>query len=169
MRFIFYFCLPFFMLGTVGPVFANPRFETMLDDLLEGSVAQITTERLAAQLNTDSQQPTVLDARSEKEYAVSHLSGARRIGFRDFSLDRLAGLDKSTPIVVYCSVGKRSEMIGEKLLAAGFSSVHNLRGGIFQWANDGRPLIDANGITKTVHSYNRKWGQWLEAQVPSVQ
>jgi len=168
MRLNIYPLLPLFVIGLSMPVFAKPKFEVMLDDLLDGSVPQISTDVLAAELKTGKQPPTLLDARADKEYVVSHISGARRIGFGDFSLDRLAGLDRDAPLIVYCSVGKRSELIGEKLLAAGFSNVRNLRGGIFQWANDGRPLVNANGATKTVHSYNRKWGQWLEARVPSV-
>ncbi len=168
MRLITYLLLPLFVIGLSMPVFANPQFENMLDELLERSVPQITTDALAAELKTSKKPPTLLDTRPEEEYAVSHLNGARRLGFRDFTLDRLAGIDKDAPLIVYCSVGKRSELIGDKLLAAGFTNVRNLRGGIFQWANDGRPLVDAKGATKAVHHYDRKWGQWLDAKVPTV-
>lgn len=168
MKFTIFPLLPLFIIGVSMPVFANPKFEAMLDDLLDGSVPQISTDVLAAELKTGKQPPVLLDTRPEEEYAVSHISGARRVGFSDFSLDRLAGFDKSAPLIVYCSVGKRSELIGGKLLAAGFTNVRNLRGGLFQWANDGRPLVNSGGATQTVHSYNRKWSQWLDTRVPSV-
>ena len=163
-----YLTLAIFAIGLNVPAFANPQFEVMLDELLEGSVPQITTVSLAAELNAAKQRPILLDTRPEEEYAVSHLAGALRIGFGDFSLDRLTDLDKTSPVIVYCSVGKRSELIGEKLLAAGFTNVRNLRGGIFQWANQGRSLVDADGATRKVHSYNRRWAKWLNAEVPSV-
>ena len=65
-------------------------------------------------------------------------------------------------IVVYCSIGYRSEKIGKKIKNLGFSRVYNLYGGIFEWSNRAYPLID-NQKKKTikVHGYNQDWGKWL--------
>ncbi|NNE91505.1 MAG: rhodanese-like domain-containing protein [Verrucomicrobiales bacterium] len=152
------------------PVFAGDAdFEAMLDDLLEGTVPQISAAELSTKLKGEkSKRPVLLDARADDEFNISHLAGAKLVGFRDFSVDRLAELKRDQPVVVYCSVGKRSELIGEKLREAGFTDVKNLRGGIFQWANEKRGLVDSNGPTKTVHSYNRKWGKWLKEGVKKV-
>jgi len=141
---------------------ADPEFESMLDGLLDGTVPQISTEALAA----DIENVILLDSRSRDEYDTSHLKGARWVGFRKFDIDELEELDRDTSIVVYCSVGKRSELVGEKLKKAGFENVKNLRGGIFQWANESRPIIDADGPTRNVHPYDRKWGHWLAPHVP---
>jgi predicted sulfurtransferase len=66
-------------------------------------------------------------------------------------------------VVVYCSVGYRSERVGEHLLAMGFKDVKNLYGGIFEWVNNGQAIVDRNGkFTNQVHTYNKSWSKWLE-------
>jgi 3-mercaptopyruvate sulfurtransferase SseA len=70
--------------------------------------------------------------------------------------------DLSTPIVVYCSLGVRSENISEKLNAAGFTDVRNLYGGIFEWKNKHNPVFDSEEIeTEKVHTYSKNWSKWL--------
>ena len=72
-------------------------------------------------------------------------------------------IPKDAILVVYCSVGYRSEKIGEKLKALGFSKVYNLYGGIFEWSNRGYPLVDQKEQPTTkVHAFNKDWGRWLE-------
>jgi hypothetical protein len=64
--------------------------------------------------------------------------------------------------VVYCTVGVRSEKVGEKLKAAGYQNVRNLYGSIFEWVNQGNPVVDNQGKpTQQVHAYSRVWGVWL--------
>jgi rhodanese-related sulfurtransferase len=103
-----------------------------------------------------------LDARAPAEFAVSRIPGARHVGYERFDLASVAGLPREQPLVVYCSVGYRSEKVAEQLKAAGFSRVYNLYGGIFEWANEGKPLVDSQGApTQRVHGYSRSWGIWL--------
>ncbi|MFQ5334631.1 MAG: rhodanese-like domain-containing protein, partial [Flavobacteriales bacterium] len=64
-------------------------------------------------------------------------------------------------VIVYCSVGYRSEKIAEKLAGMGFGQVFNLYGGIFEWVNRGYPVYDEHGQTDNVHAYNHNWGLWL--------
>lgn len=115
-------------------------------------------------------QPIILDARSEAEYAVSHLKKAEHIDPYHPDLEVFAGISKDTPIVVYCSVGYRSAGIAERLEQAGFSQVYNLEGSIFQWANVGRPVCKNDHPTMLVHPYNALWGRLLKspyrAQLP---
>ncbi len=104
----------------------------------------------------------ILDAREENEFKVSHIEGAKHIGYDKFSIKALDEVDKERAIVVYCSIGYRSEKIGEKLQEAGFKNVYNLYGSIFEWANQGLPLVDDKGEkTNKVHTYNRKWSKWV--------
>jgi len=93
---------------------------------------------------------------------VSALQNALHVGFKNFSLKRLDTIGKSTQIVVYCSVGYRSERIAYKLHQAGYTNISNLYGGIFEWVNQGHPVYDSNGQTKRVHAFNKLWGQWLQ-------
>ena len=101
-----------------------------------------------------------LDAREKKEFNVSHIKNAIWVGYDDF--DRLKAIAKDKRIVVYCSVGYRSEKIAEKLIKNGYQDVSNLYGSIFEWVNQGKLVYDSNGKeTKKVHAYNKNWGQWL--------
>ncbi|NQX92358.1 MAG: rhodanese-like domain-containing protein, partial [Flavobacteriales bacterium] len=91
-----------------------------------------------------------LDAREQKEYDVSHIEDAICVGYDTFDMASVANLDKSKPIVVYCSIGYRSNEVAAKLEEAGFENVYNLYGGIFQWTNDGREVYYADGQTNDV-------------------
>ncbi|MEZ4686912.1 MAG: rhodanese-like domain-containing protein [Bacteroidia bacterium] len=87
-----------------------------------------------------------LDTRPETEFGVSHIPGARRIGYMPREAHVLEGLDKDQPIVVYCTVGWRSSKVGAWLMTLGFTRVYNLYGGIIVWANAGGQLHDPKGI-----------------------
>jgi rhodanese-related sulfurtransferase len=119
----------------------------------------------------------ILDVREEAEYAVSRLVGARRVApnsdAAQFVRD-IAAEAKGKTIVFYCSVGKRSSTLASKsaagLAEAGVAGVHNLRGGIFRWSNEGRPLekgpASSPGKSSNsgveVHPYNNRWGQMID-------
>ena len=104
----------------------------------------------------------VLDAREVEEFEISHLPGATYAGYDHFNIEDLADLDREMPIVVYCSIGYRSERIGEILQDAGFEKVFNLYGSIFEWANRGYRLDDPSGQrTKKLHTYNKAWSRWV--------
>jgi len=105
----------------------------------------------------------VLDARERSEYDVSHLPHARWVGYDDFDLQRVANISKTDTIIVYCSIGYRSERVGEKLKKAGYSNVYNLYGGIFQWKNtNGVVLNPHNDTTQRVHCYSKSWSRFLQ-------
>ncbi len=133
-------------------------FRLMLKTLLQHSVPEIGVQATAR----DSAAFVFLDAREPSEFEVSHLQGAIPVGYDHFDLKKLPALDKKCRIVVYCSVGYRSEKVAEKLIAAGYKNVSNLYGGIFEWVNQGLPVFNQSGKTKRVHAYDRTWGVWLE-------
>ena len=130
----------------------------MLSTLLSHSVPEMSVE------GVDDLAPTVfLDAREENEFTVSRIEGARWVGYDDFDLSRVEDIPKDTEILVYCSVGYRSEKVCEQLREAGFSNIHNLYGGIFEWKNQGRDVVDEEGeVTQRVHAYSKSWGVWLK-------
>lgn len=105
----------------------------------------------------------LLDSRSEEEYKVSHISGATFVDYSSFKPKQLKQLNVNDTIVVYCSVGYRSERVGEQLQKAGFKHVYNLYGGIFNWKNKGGTVVNAqNQPTEQVHTYNFNWSKFLE-------
>lgn len=135
---------------------------TLLNRLIQQkfpAVRSLSTAELAQWLAAPVQ-PILLDAREEAEFAVSHLKSARRIDPKHPDWQPLTKF-KTTPIVVYCSVGYRSARVAEQLQQAGFSQVLNLKGSIFQWANEGRSLFRQGQPTQQVHPYNSLWGLLL--------
>ena len=128
------------------------------------TVKQITTADFAEWiLNTVQPQPIVLDARSQAEYAVSHLKTAEHIDSTALDLSAMLKISKDTPIVVYCSIGYRSAKLAQQLQRQGFTSIFNLSGGIFQWANEGRAIFKDDHPTQLVHPYDANWGKLLKA------
>lgn len=138
-----------------------PAYATLLKTMYKGTVPLVTGEELVA-LQHVQPKVVLLDARSPAEYNVSHLPGARFVDYDSFRPETLADVPREQPVVVYCSVGVRSERVGEQLKAQGYTNVRNLYGGIFQWVNEARPVVNTQGqITERVHPYSALWGAWL--------
>ena len=105
----------------------------------------------------------IFDAREFSEYNVSHIESAKYIGFKEFSKKdfELLAPNKNATIIVYCSVGIRSEKIGKKLQRMGYTNVKNLYGGIFEWKNNEFPIVDStNTETENIHVYSKRWSKW---------
>jgi rhodanese-related sulfurtransferase len=137
----------------------DPKFDREVARWLDFSVPAIDVDSLRKVRDG----VLVLDAREPKEYAVSHIPGAMHIGYDAFQASALDSLDRNIPVVVYCSIGYRSEKIAKKLQKQGFSQVSNLYGSIFEWANRGYPLETGQGEgTKKLHTYSRLWSRWVK-------
>ncbi|MCB0464970.1 MAG: rhodanese-like domain-containing protein [Aequorivita sp.] len=150
---------------------ANGFAQKKLDDLLQKhntqSIPYISVEELRMFQMNDI--VTILDAREPEEFRICHIESAINIGFNNFSAEeeQIQKLNKNIPVVVYCSLGIRSEEIGEKLKKAGFTHVKNLYGGIFEWKNTGYPVIDSTGKeTENVHTFSKHWSNYLRAGNP---
>jgi rhodanese-related sulfurtransferase len=153
------------MIWTLGLLSCNAQvesrsFNVLLKSMLKESVPTISVAELAKQ---KTENIVFLDAREKNEFDVSHLKNAKWVGYDDFELSRVANVPKDKEIVIYCSIGVRSEKIGEKLQKAGYTNVKNLYGSIFEWVNEGNTVYDSyNRPTNKVHAYNKKWGIWLK-------
>ncbi len=132
----------------------NTSFDKKVNSLIHYRVPVLDVDSLAGK--TDEY--LILDARERKEFDVSHLPDAKFAGYKHFDIDDWQDVDKDRPIVVYCSVGYRSEKVGKKLKKAGFTQVYNLYGGLFEWVNRNHPLASK---TQKVHTYNKKWSRWV--------
>lgn len=109
--------------------------------------------------------PLFLDARETEEFEVSHLPGALPLGYDRPNFAALTGVEPERPLVVYCTIGYRSERMARRLRQRGFKRVYNLYGSIYAWSLAGLPLENADGEpTEMVHTYNRKWGQYYPIQ-----
>lgn len=110
----------------------------------------------------------ILDAREDREYKTSHLKNAIPVGYDFFNLDTITQKlpNKKKQIVVYCSIGIRSEDIAEKLKKAGYTNIFNLYGGIFEWKNNDLEILNSKEKpTDSVHTFSKEWSQWLKKGV----
>jgi rhodanese-related sulfurtransferase len=136
-------------------------YDQKLQSLYSNTVPLIQPKEVKEKLSRE--EVVILDIRSAKEYSVSHLPNAKFIDYDRFDVSQVQDISKETEVVVYCSVGYRSEKIGEKLKSAGFTNVSNMYGGIFQWKNEDFDVINQEGkVTDSVHTYNKRWSKWLE-------
>ena len=136
-----------------------------LDQLLKryntNEIPYITVEQLQ-EVRNDA---VLLDSREKEEYDISHIPKAISIGYDHFALDSVTqkNFPKDATIIVYCSLGIRSEVIAKKLKEQGYTNVKNLYGGIFEWKNKHHKVVDSlNEATNNVHIFSKPWGKWLK-------
>ena len=135
------------------PYFNKATYHGLINIILDKSVPYTYNDAI----NTESD--LILDTRTFEEYSESHIPNALWVGENNAEMPIL---DKNTEIVVYCSIGKRSETVGKQLINDGYQNVYNLYGGIFEWHNAGLATINENGDTVfTVHPYSWFWGLWV--------
>ena len=79
----------------------------------------------------------------------------------------LFSLCLSSVVVCYCAVGYRSSVVAQRLdqhykehKKTG-PPLHSLCGGLFQWANEGRPMA----ISNKVHPFSNAWGKLLDSKI----
>ncbi|CAA6830279.1 MAG: Rhodanese [uncultured Aureispira sp.] len=148
-------------------VLTASNYDQMLEALYSKTVPFIYPSR-EDQIK-DLRPYVLLDTRSPEEYAISCLPNAIWIGYPEMDKKVLETLSKDQAILVYCSVGYRSERIGEQLLEMGFTDVHNLYGGIFEWINKGYKVCNSEGQwVDRVHGYSRPWGRWITSDIEVV-
>jgi rhodanese-related sulfurtransferase len=136
----------------------NPKFDKAVATWLSFTIKTVSPDDVKKMPNA-----VLLDARERTEYDVSHLPKAVFIGYNNFEKNILDNIPKDKPIIVYCSIGYRSEKIGEKLQKMGFKNVYNLYGSIFEWINEGNEVVDNQGnVTHKVHTFNKAWSKWVE-------
>ena len=129
-------------------------------------VNHVSADELAAWLEREgAPSPVLLDTRDRSEYDVSHLRDARVWEPGTDPSDLVESLAPSTPIVTYCSVGYRSSTAARHLQGMGFTHVVQLEGGIFGWANEGRPVYRGTVKVKKVHPFDARWGRYLKSEL----
>jgi rhodanese-related sulfurtransferase len=127
---------------------------------IEAMVAQFESkfnapqiEALAAIKMMRDEAVLFLDAREDKEIAVSKIPGA--ISKREF--EQNPAQYKTRKIIAYCTIGYRSAAYVEKWNKRSYT-MQNLRGSLLLWAHAGGVLVDATGAATTqVHVYGRDW------------
>jgi rhodanese-related sulfurtransferase len=148
--------------GTYAWQLGKVRFANDYDSMLKSLYKYTVPLKHAAEIARAPAKYVFVDTRAKKEYAVSHIAGALWLDYDKPNMDLFKKYPKNTAFVLYCSVGYRSERIGEKLLKMGYSNVNNLYGGLFQWFNDAHPVVSEGNIsTDKIHGYSKSWGKWI--------
>jgi rhodanese-related sulfurtransferase len=128
-------------------------------------VPEITPEELAARMAAPGPRPLLLfDVREPAEHALSRIPGAILL---DPALDaagfaaRHGAAVRGADVVFACAVGWRSGVmlrrVRDAVAPSGPASMANLRGGIFRWHAEGRPIEGG----ATVHHFDEAWGALL--------
>src|SRR5690606_23975833 len=105
------FFASFLFILCIQSILGQTRIDKALKHWNKNSVPYISVDQLAA-----TKDPVLLDAREKEEFDVSHLQHAVWVGNKTFNIDcvRSKISNKNTPMIVYCSIGARSEGIAEK-------------------------------------------------------
>ena len=140
--------------------FGQNSLDKLLEKFNKGSVPYMTI----SDLHKIKDSVVILDTREKEEFEISHIPKAKYVGYNNFSLQKLDSLKipKTSTIVVYCSLGIRSENIGEKIKEYGYPNVLNLYGGIFEWKNNNLEIVNNNKITDSIHTFSKKWSKWVQ-------
>ena len=88
----------------------------------------------------DAVRPTVLlDVRERDEFAAVRVEGSLFIPMSQLAA-RLGEVPRDRPVLVICASGGRSATVTGELLAAGWTDVGNVAGGITTWERMGLPV-----------------------------
>jgi len=154
------YIIAFFLAAQIGT--AQETLNEVLKKYNKNTIPYISVTELRMQQSKND--VTILDSRELNEYQVSHIKSAILVGYDTFSMETVVGTikNKKTSIVVYCTLGIRSEMIAAKLQKAGYIDIKNLYGGIFEWKNKEYEVIDSTqNTTNNIHTFSKEWSKWL--------
>ncbi len=83
-----------------------------------------------------TEHPQLLDVRSPGEWAEGKIGSSNCVRHDDAAFaEKVAALDKTKPVFVYCRSGGRSPIAAKALMNLGFKEVYNLQGGGFEDLN----------------------------------
>lgn len=87
----------------------------------------------------DRGEAVLVDVREPGEHAAERIAGSRLVPLSELD-PRDVPQPEGRKLVLYCRSGNRSSQAGRRLLAAGFTEVHQLRGGLLAWREAGCAL-----------------------------
>lgn len=145
----------------------NQRLLCAVENRINSKTAIIKPSQLLDLLHRNSA-PLLLDVRTQQEFLVSSLPNAflykESLITNSMNQELEYRIKNCEMIVVYCSIGIRSEKVARQLeILYPSIKIRNLYGGIFLWA------LEQNTITgqhaPLVHPYSEKWAQYLPAEI----
>lgn len=81
----------------------------------------------------------LLDVRTPMEFAQARMRGSTLIPIGEIER-RIGEVPKNRPILVFCAVGSRSNLVAGFLVNRGYQEVYNMTDGLVGWYRNGYPL-----------------------------
>lgn len=100
----------------------------------------LSVHDLAEALQRDPHGWTVLDVRTDKEWASGHVDGAIHIHGGALQ-ERIDDVPRDKPVAVLCGSGYRASIAASFLQCSGFQNVSNVVGGMTAWHAAGLPTV----------------------------
>lgn len=83
---------------------------------------------------SEKKEPQLVDVRTPGEVAKGSITNAVNLNFYDADFQsKIAQLDKSKPLFLYCAVGGRSGQASKICKNLGFKEIYDLQGGYTAW------------------------------------
>jgi rhodanese-related sulfurtransferase len=84
----------------------------------------------------------LLDVRTSMEWITDGvIKGATRIPMYELNTRLLTEVPLTTPVIVYCAHGVRSNAVAAAMIRAGYETIYDLQGGIDLWSRSGLPVV----------------------------
>lgn len=130
------------MILSAGWHWFEGRWDRRLFAAAPGITYRNLRPRAAMELLSTKKNVQVLDVRSKLEFTWGCLPDAQNIPLGDPDLkERLAALNISKPVLVYCAGGYRSRKAVAVLRELHFQTVYHLHRGYHSWQIAGHPVI----------------------------
>lgn len=122
----------FFAILTLVIVSCNNAQKT--NDTVMTQTIEVVAPKAMYEILLKDPSAQLVDVRTKDEFAVSHLKDAQNICVTDNDFkQKVAFLDRSKPVYVYCKKGGRSAQASKILKQMGFTKILDLQGGITNW------------------------------------
>jgi rhodanese-related sulfurtransferase len=98
----------------------------------------------------------LLDVRTAEEFQSGHLQNALQANWNNPTefQERVAALDKTKPVYIYCLSGGRSNAAMNWLGEHGFSKVYNMKGGVNAWKQANKAVQGSSNVPQiTMQEY----------------
>ncbi|WP_416309724.1 rhodanese-like domain-containing protein [Spirulina sp. 06S082] len=81
----------------------------------------------------------LVDVREPSEYIGEHIPGAKRVSLSNFDPAKIPQ-EQGKNLVLYCRSQNRSQQAAKQLLAAGWTEIYELQGGLNAWKSANYPV-----------------------------
>ncbi|WAC42442.1 thioredoxin domain-containing protein [Pedobacter sp. SL55] len=113
------------------------------------TITSVSATELTKQLEKEHH-IQLLDVRTPSEFKNGHIQNAINANINDKHFeDKIAALDKTKPVYVYCLSGGRSKIAVKQLSAVGFKNIVEMPGGMMEWRTNNLPETKDTNATAT--------------------